>query len=699
MRLAWDTPPSHRDDVPMTDAKRTDDQRAGDMRTHDGRSHDGRTPPASGPGLQQAGAKVPERGSPGHPSGQKAGSNAGRGSRSPMLERLPRINFIWVLIALLLLTNLWSAWSDARQVKPVPYSTFQSWVDAGRVTEVTVSGDEVLGQLKDPGEGELPKFRTTRVDEDLADKLRERGVQVTGIVRDTFLTDLLWLVVPLVLIFALWSFMMRRMADKQGLGGGGAGGIMGVGKSKARIYAEEGVKVLFEDVAGVDEAKEELQETIGFLKDPSTYGRLGARLPKGILLVGPPGTGKTLLARAVAGEAGVPFFSISGSEFVEMFVGVGASRVRDLFDQARKKAPCIIFIDELDALGRARGIGPMSGGHDEKEQTLNQLLVELDGFDPSLGVVLLAATNRPEILDPALLRAGRFDRQILVDRPDKVARVSILSVHLRRVQLAPDVDREQVAALTPGFTGADLANLVNEAALLATRRGATEVAMDDFTRGLERIVAGLEKKNRLLNPHERRVTAYHEMGHALVGKALPGGDVVHKVSIIPRGIGSLGYTIQRPTEDRFLMSRQELVNKMTVLLGGRAAEQVVFNEVSTGASNDIARVTDIARSMVMRYGMDSSLGLVAWEDEPQGMLGGPADLFPRRREFSEATAREIDVAVRDLVTAAFERAVSILTQHRAALEKGALMLLEKETLTGEELPPLDLAPAGPQAST
>jgi cell division protease FtsH len=612
---------------------------------------------------------------------------AGRSPPRPP-RRLPRLNVVWVLIGLLLLSNLWTWWTEERQVQRVPYSTFQEWVAAGRVDEVTVSGDDVQGVLKDPAGGELPRFRSTRVDEELADKLRERGVKVTGLVRDTFLTDLLWLVGPLVLLFVLWTYMMRRAADRQGFGGGGAGGIMGIGKSKARIYAEEDVKVRFEDVAGVDEAKEELQETIGFLKDPTRYGRLGARLPKGILLVGPPGTGKTLLARAVAGESGVPFFSISGSEFVELFVGVGASRVRDLFDQARRKAPCIIFIDELDALGRARGIGPLSGGHDEKEQTLNQLLVELDGFDPSLGVVLLAATNRPEILDPALLRAGRFDRQILVDRPDKVARVAILSVHLRHVQLAPDVDREQVAALTPGFTGADLANLVNEAALLATRRGAAQVAMEDFTRGLERIVAGLEKKNRLLNPHERRVTAYHEMGHALVSKALPGCDTVHKVSIIPRGIGSLGYTIQRPTEDRFLMSRQELVDKMTVLLGGRAAEHVVFGEVSTGAANDIAKVTDIARSMIMRYGMSASLGLVAWEDEPHSMLGSPADLFPRRREFSEATAREIDVAVRDTVTGAFDRAVAILTQHRKALEAGALLLLEKETLNGDELPEL-----------
>ncbi|TIO20630.1 ATP-dependent zinc metalloprotease FtsH, partial [Mesorhizobium sp.] len=361
---------------------------------------------------------------------------------------------------------------------------------------------------------------------------------------------------------------------------GGMGGLMQIGRSKARVYVEANTGVRFDDVAGVDEAKAELQEIVDFLKNPQEYGRLGGRMPKGVLLVGPPGTGKTLLAKAVAGEANVPFFSISGSEFVEMFVGVGAARVRDLFEQARAKAPAIIFIDELDALGRARGAGPMMGGHDEKEQTLNQLLVELDGFDPKIGVVLLAATNRPEILDPALLRAGRFDRQVLVDRPDKQGRVQILQVHMKKAKLAADVDAEKVAALTPGFTGADLANLVNEATLLATRRRADVVTMEDFNNAVERIVAGLEKRNRLLNPREREVVAYHEMGHALVAMALPGVDPVHKVSIIPRGVGALGYTIQRPTEDRFLMTRQELENKMAVLLGGRAAEWIVFGHLS-----------------------------------------------------------------------------------------------------------------------
>ncbi|HVL56101.1 MAG TPA: ATP-dependent zinc metalloprotease FtsH, partial [Burkholderiaceae bacterium] len=426
------------------------------------------------------------------------------------------------------------------------------------------------------------------------------------------------------------------------------------------------------------------QEVVDFLKDPGKYGRLGARAPKGVLLVGPPGTGKTLLARAVAGEAQVPFFSISGSEFVEMFVGVGAARVRDLFAQAREKAPAIIFIDELDALGRARGAGPMGGGHDEKEQTLNQLLSELDGFDSRAGLVLLAATNRPEILDPALLRAGRFDRQILVDRPDKAGRVQILAVHLKKVTPAPGLDREQIAALTPGFSGADLANLVNEAALAATRRGADAVTIDDFTAAIERIVAGLEKKNRLLNPLERQTVAYHEMGHALVALSLPGTDTIHKVSIIPRGIGALGYTIQRPTEDRFLMTREELETKMAVLLGGRAAEQLVFGRLSTGAVDDLARVTDIARSMVMRYGMDAQLGHVAYDTEQPRFLETAQPIF-QPRQFSEEVAQQIDRAVRAIIERAFATASDVLSRNRATLDAGAQQLLQKETLSADDL--------------
>jgi cell division protease FtsH len=458
---------------------------------------------------------------------------------------------------------------------------------------------------------------------------------------------------------------------------------MQIGKSRAKVYVEKETKVTFADVAGVDEAKEELEEIVNFLKDPVRYGRLGGRPPKGVLLVGPPGTGKTLLARAVAGEAGVPFFSISGSEFVEMFVGVGAARVRDLFEQARQHAPAIIFIDELDALGRTRGPF-VGGGTDEKDQTLNQLLAELDGFDPSSGLVLLGATNRPEVLDPALLRAGRFDRQILVDRPDKRGREQILAVHLKKAKLAANVNAEQIAALTPGFTGADLANLVNEATLLATRRNADAVGMDDFNNAIERMVAGLEKRNRLLNPLERRVVAYHELGHAMVGLALPGLDTVHKVSIIPHGVGALGYTIQRPTEDRYLMTRVELEHKMAGLLGGRASEKLVFDEISTGAADDLARATDIARAMVLRYGMSDALGNVAYDRDRQAFLQ-PAYPGPQERVYSEGTAEAVDRAVRALVDGAFTLATAVLQRNRALLDRTAATLLRNETLSEPEI--------------
>ncbi|OGA29252.1 MAG: cell division protein FtsH, partial [Betaproteobacteria bacterium RIFCSPLOWO2_02_FULL_65_24] len=502
------------------------------------------------------------------------------------MEKKTQFTIWYAIIALLGVIWLRDLWVTSTQVETIPYSEFQRHLKEGRVAEIRVSSNVIQGVYREPQEGRS-RFITTRVEPDLANDLAKYDVKFAGVIENTFLRDLLSWVVPALVFFGVWMYLARRFAQQTGMGGG----FLSIGKSKAKVYMETDTKVSFEDVAGVDEAKEELQEVVGFLKDPGRYSRLGGRVPKGVLLVGPPGTGKTLLARAVAGEAGVPFFSINGSEFVEMFVGVGAARVRDLFDQGRQKAPAIIFIDELDALGRARGAYPV-GGHDEKEQTLNQLLVEMDGFDPSKGLILLAATNRPEILDPALLRAGRFDRQVLVDRPDKHGRIQILQVHLKKVRLAADAEPERIAALTPGFTGADLANLVNEAALVATRRGAEAVALNDFTLAMERIVAGLEKKNRLLNPFERKVVAYHEMGHALVALSLPGSDPVHKVSIIPRGIGSLGYTIQRPTEDRFLMTRAELENKMTVLLGGRAAEHVVFEHLSTGAADDLAKVTD-----------------------------------------------------------------------------------------------------------
>ena len=595
------------------------------------------------------------------------------------MEKKTQFNIWYLLLATLAVLYLHDLWVQIRTVEPIPYSQFQDLLKEHKVKEISITNNYIQGELTQPLPDGRSKFVTTRVEPELAKDLDQYNVKFTGVVESTFLRDILGWVIPAVVFFAIWMFVMRKFAEKQGLGGG----FLSIGKSKAKVYVETDTKVSFADVAGVDEAKEELREIVQFLKNPQDYGRLGARIPKGILLVGPPGTGKTLLARAVAGEAGVPFFSISGSEFVEMFVGVGAARVRDLFEQARAKAPAIIFIDELDALGRARSAFP-GAGHDEKEQTLNQLLVEMDGFDPSQGLVLIAATNRPEILDPALLRAGRFDRQVLVDRPDKQGRMQILAVHIKKVRLAPDVQIEKVAALTPGFSGADLANLVNEAALLATRRGGSDVNLDDFTQAVERIIAGLEKKNRVLNADERRVVAYHEMGHALVAMALPGSDPVHKISIIPRGIGALGYTIQRPTEDRFLMTREELENKMAVLLGGRAAEHLVFGHLSTGAADDLSKVTNIARSMVMRYGMDAKLGHVSYDAERQSFLGA-AGVVPAERTYSEETAREIDCAVRKLVDTAFDRTVRLLTERRALLERGAQELLKKETLNEQDL--------------
>jgi cell division protease FtsH len=588
-------------------------------------------------------------------------------------------NIVYVLLAAMGVLLLQDRWIRTQAVATIPYSQFQKLVREDKVARVVVSPNQIEGEYKQEIDGKS-RFVTRRIDQDLAQELDKHGVEYAGQFENTVLPLILSWVVPVALFAGIWIVLGRRMAKQ--LGGPG-GGLMSIGKSKAKVYVETDTQVKFTDVAGVEEAKEELKEIVEFLKDPKAYGRLGARMPKGVLLVGPPGTGKTLLARAVAGEAGVPFFSISGSEFVEMFVGVGAARVRDLFEQARAKAPAIIFIDELDALGRARASMPgFGGGHDEKEQTLNQLLVELDGFDSSVGIVLLAATNRPEILDPALLRAGRFDRQVLVDRPDRGGRLAILEVHTRKVKLAPGVKLEQVAALTPGFTGADLANLVNEAALVATRRHAEEISMEDFNVAIERIVAGLEKKNRLLNPREREIVAHHEMGHAFVAAALPGCDPVHKISIIPRGIGALGYTIQRPTEDRYLMTREELENRMAVMLGGRAAEHLVFGHLSTGAADDLSKATQMARNMITRFGMGGKLGPVTYESEPAGFLGQVAGT---QRLYSEETAREIDLAVRDLVEAQFERARAILSRNRPLLEESAKALLAKETLADTEL--------------
>ncbi|MDO8719877.1 MAG: ATP-dependent zinc metalloprotease FtsH [Polaromonas sp.] len=595
------------------------------------------------------------------------------------MEKRAQFNVWYVLLALIVLQFLYGLYLQWRAVEPIPYSQFQTLLKDGQVTDISITDRYITGTLKQGLPDGKKTFITTRVAPELARDLAQYDVKFNGVIESTWMRDILSWVLPTLVFVGIWLFAMRKFGEKQGLGGG----FLSIGKSRAKVYVETDTKVSFDDVAGVDEAKAELQEVIGFLKDPQGYGRLGGRMPRGILLVGPPGTGKTMLARAVAGEAGVPFFSISGSQFVEMFVGVGAARVRDLFEQARQQAPAIIFIDELDSLGRARG-APGIGGNDEKEQTLNQLLAEMDGFDPSSGLVLLAATNRPEVLDAALLRAGRFDRQVLVDRPDRIGRIAILKVHTRKIKLAPGVALEQVAELTPGFSGADLANLCNEAALAATRRRAEAVTLDDFTVAVERIVAGLEKRNRLLNPHERRVVAHHEMGHALVALSLPGVDVVHKVSIIPRGVGALGYTIQRPTEDRFLMTRQELENKMQVLLGGRAAEQIVFGEVSTGAADDLQKVTSIARAIVMRYGMDEKLGHVVYEEERPSFLG-ETGLTLKERNFSEETARQIDAAVRSIVSDAFERTVALLTERRQVLDAAAAELLQKETLTAPDL--------------
>ena len=596
--------------------------------------------------------------------------------RSPMDKR-SRFNLWYWIAAFLLLLSFQSWYVSFTQIEPVPYSDFQKYLREGKLEEIAVSATDIRGKLKSPLPTGEQYFVTTRVDTELARDLDKYGVRYAGRIPSTFMRDLLSWVLPVLLFVGIWYWLSQRVA--------GGSGLLAIGKSRAKVYVEADTGVTFADVAGVDEAKTELCEIVDFLKDPGAYGRLGGHMPKGVLLVGPPGTGKTLLAKAVAGEAKVPFFSISGSEFVEMFVGVGAARVRDLFEQARIKAPCIIFIDELDALGRARAAAPYAGGHDEKEQTLNQLLVEMDGFDASTGVVILAATNRPEILDPALLRAGRFDRQVLVDRPDKKGRVDILAVHLKKAKLAPDVDPEQIAALTPGFTGADLANLVNEAALLATRRGADAVTMKDFTEAVERIVAGLEKRNRLLMPKEREIVAHHELGHAIVALSLPGVDPVHKVSIIPRGIGALGYTIQRPTEDRYLMTREELENKMAVLLGGRAAEHLIFGHLSTGAADDLVKATDIARAIVTRYGMSERIGHVSYDRDSKGFLQADAGLPVQRPTMSEAVAAEVDAEVRTLVDAAFETASSILREKESRLRAAAQRLLEVETLEEAEL--------------
>ena len=594
------------------------------------------------------------------------------------MERKNLWHLLYWVAAMLIVLGL-QTWLAAGQTQLVGYDEFTQALRNGRLQDVLVTETHLSGHLKTPEQGKR-ELVTVRVEPELAAWLDGFHVPYRRLLQSSFLRDVLSWILPSLVFFGLWWLLIRKLVQRQGMGS-----LMQIGQSRAKVHVTQDTGVTFADVAGVDEAKQELMEVVEFLRHPEDYGRLGAHIPKGVLLVGPPGTGKTLLAKAVAGEAGVPFFSMSGSEFVEMFVGVGASRVRDLFEQARKLAPAIVFIDELDALGRARGVFGGWGGHDEKEQTLNQLLAEMDGFDTTAGVIILAATNRPEILDPALLRAGRFDRQVLVDKPDRVGRVQILQVHARKVKLAPGLSLDEVASLTPGFSGADLANLVNEAAIFATRGHAEQVTLADFTAAIERIVAGLEKRNRLLNPAERRTVAHHEIGHALVALSLPGSDVVHKVSIIPRGIGALGYTLQRPLEDRYLMTREELENRICVLLGGRAAEQLMLGTVSTGAADDLVKATQLARDMVMRHGMDEALGCVSYDSPHPALMEGMPEDWRARPPVAEATQLAMDQAVQRIVMAALARASALLAQRRDTLTRCVQALLERETLDAQAL--------------
>ncbi len=584
---------------------------------------------------------------------------------------------IWYFIIgiwLVLLMQNYIATSSA--VKTIPYSEFILYLEQGKVAEIAISENMIKGRLNPETEGGREQyFRTVRVDPKTSELLDKYHVKYSGTIESTLLRDILSWVLPVFIFLGVWFFLMKKMMPQQP-------GFMSLGKNKAKIYKQEDTGITFEDVAGVEEAQVELEEVIDFLKNPDKFSEFGGQMPKGLLLVGPPGTGKTLLAKAVAGESNVPFYSISGSEFVEMFVGLGAARVRDLFEEAKKNSPCIIFIDELDALGKARGVGGY-GGHDEREQTLNQLLVEMDGFDSNVGVILMAATNRPEVLDPALLRPGRFDRQVLVDRPDKEGRKKILEIHLKKIKRAGDLDLDKLAAMTAGMVGADLANLVNEATLLAVRGKEDKVEMVQFEEAVERIVAGLEKKNRLINPRERTIVAYHELGHAVVSMSLPDTDPVQKITIVPRGIAALGYTMQLPTEDRYLLSKTELLNKITILLGGRAAELIIFNEVSTGAHNDLAKATDIARSMIIEYGMSERLGQVYLKGDPASPFLQPGQYMPG--EYSAETSRMIDEEIRQIIDAQYQVALEILKNRKDSLEKAVKILLEKEKISGDEL--------------
>ena len=600
------------------------------------------------------------------------------GDRRSLAPQRPTFS-IWYVLGLLLLLALAQAWFMAPAGRQVPYSEFKAMVRSGQVVEATVGDQTINGKLREAqGDGRQRSdlFVTTRIeDPKLVEDLEAHQVRYTGETVSRWLPEVLGWVIPLVLFVAVWGIFFRRM-------GGAEGGVMSFARSRAKIYADDDVKVSFSDVAGVDEAEEELREIVEFLKTPKKYTTLGGRIPKGVLLVGPPGTGKTLLARAVAGEAKVPFFSLSGSEFVEMFVGVGAARVRDLFAQAESKSPCIVFIDELDALGKMRVQSPM-GSHEEREQTLNQLLAEMDGFDSRKAVIIMGATNRPEVLDPALLRPGRFDRQVLVDKPDIRGREQVLRIHTRQVKVSPDVDLRKVAARTVGFAGADLANLVNEAALLAARKDKTSVEMRDFDEAIDRLIAGLEKK-RVMNDREREIVAYHEAGHALVATALPGLDPVHKISIVQRGFGALGYTMQLPLEDKYLMTRTDLRHQLAVLLGGRTAEEIALGEISTGAQNDLQRASDIARAMVTEWGMSDALGAINYAGEKRNRFLD-IGLGQERGAYAEDTARLIDGEIKRIMTEAHDMAREVLASQRDRLEIVTRRLLEKEVMEGDEL--------------
>jgi len=623
------------------------------------------------------------------------------------MEKKQRDFSVWYFIITFLIILGIQNYLATRHVETISYSEFKSLVKKGLVSDLVIGEQSIRGTIKGEGLKEVLEpdklktldaetkagkkgypFVVVRVDDpNLAAELEQAKISFRGEIVSTWLPTLLSWVVPVALFFLLWTYLLRKM--------GPGSGLMQIGKSKAKVYIEKKTGVTFADVEGIDEAEQELMEVVEFLKTPQKYQRLGGRIPKGVLLVGPPGTGKTLLARAVAGEAGVPFFSLSGSDFVEMFVGVGAARVRDLFAQAVQHAPSIIFIDELDALGKARGMNVLAS-HDEREQTLNQLLAEMDGFDPNQGVIIMAATNRPEILDPALLRPGRFDRQVLVDRPDVKGREKILQVHAKKIKLSPQVDLGVIAAKTPGFVGADLANIVNEAALLAARAGKDAVEMAEFDEAIERVIAGLQKKSRVMRPQEKKTVAYHESGHALVAELVPGADPVAKISIIPRGVAALGYTQQLPTEDRYLMTRSELLARIYVLLGGRVAEEMIFGDVSTGAQNDLQRATEIARTMVTQFGMSDTLGLVSLEG-PRTPMFLPVPM-QNGKEYSDDTARMIDEEIKKIISAAHVKVRDILGARRPALEELAQLLLQKEVVERPALQAILNIPAGDSAN-